>query len=286
MGVSGPRAGACGDSSLCSGGGDGRFDTRGLSSLSASSLGRFAVSAFGVSVDGPLSGPKLVARSANLRLRPFSGSPPSDSEARRVCGRLGAVSCDSSASSAASSTESSELGGCDAKTSLACVWLASWNAVMLGWSDLASCWECGPCCHLMSSTPWLICRTLTSWGGETPSTGECGWDGVRERDWVWVSSTSSSRVVSRCTRPFFAGDFTSSACYYGKWCGGEFTSGMCHGARRRRRTALVAFLGVAGSRETSRSRFLDNVCSVWRRCELKSVQDESKVGRFDKAGAG
>lgn len=44
--------------------------------------------------------------------------------------------------------------------------------------------------------------------------------------------------------------------------GGEFTSRMCHGGEARRRTALVAVLGVAGSRETSRSRFLERVCSV------------------------
>ena len=45
--------------------------------------------------------------------------------------------------------------------------------------------------------------------------------------------------------------------------GGEFTSRMCHGGEARiRRTALVAVLGVAGSRETSRSRFLESVCSV------------------------
>lgn len=224
-GVSGAETGAGGGLSFCSGGGDGRFETRGLSSLSGSSLGRFAVSVVDVIVDGPLSGPALVARSANLRLRPLSGSPPSDSEVCRVCGRLEAMSRASSASSVASSTGANELGGAsvdwDAQTTsvasmFPCVLSTSWDGAMFGCaSGPASCWDSKLCCHLMSSTPWLICRTLTSCSGETLSSGECGCDGVRERDWLWASSTSSSSVVSRCTRPFFAGDFTSNACWYG-----------------------------------------------------------------------
>lgn len=73
--------------SCCSGGGDCLFDRRGLPSPSPSSLGRLAVSADAVwteGLDGALSGPWLVPRSASLRFNPFSGSATSDSEARRV----------------------------------------------------------------------------------------------------------------------------------------------------------------------------------------------------------
>lgn len=61
---------------------------------------------------------------------------------------------------------------------------------------------------------------------------------------------------------------------------------VCHRVRQgRRRTALVAVLGVAGSRETSRSRFLDSVCSV-RIYDVvgNRVQDESRSAGLIKQG--
>ena len=107
-----------------SGGGDGLFETRGLSSLSPSSLGRFAVSTGAVVIEG-LSGPWLVPRSASLRFKPFSGSVPSDSECLRVGGRLDGTSAASSTSATASWVGGIEHGGfstfwLDSSSAIAC----------------------------------------------------------------------------------------------------------------------------------------------------------------------
>lgn len=58
-------------------------------------------------------------------------------------------------------------------------------------------------------------------------------------------------------------------------------------ARRetRGRTALVAVLGVAGSRETSRSRFLESICSVRVDCVVwNRMADESRWTGLIKHG--
>lgn len=147
-----------GDFSRCSGGGDCFLEMRGLSSLSPSSLGRLTASAE-VVVTGGLSGPWLVPRSASLRFRPFSGSVPSDSEVRRVRGKLDGTSAASSASATASWIRGIEYGGSSA------FWPNSCWAIVCS-SSLSPCdsrlkVKCsislqgsGPrCCQLISSTP-------------------------------------------------------------------------------------------------------------------------------------
>jgi len=144
--------------SRCSGGGDGLFETRGLSSLSPSSLGRFAVSAGVVVIEG-LSGPWLVPRSASLRFKPFSGSVPSHSECLRVSGRLDGTSAASSTSATASWVGGIEHGGSSAfwlnsSSAMACSSSLSSDASGLKLGRSGSLRANGPrCCQLISSTP-------------------------------------------------------------------------------------------------------------------------------------
>ena len=181
-------------------GGVGLFFARGLSS---SSLARFNVSLSSAAFTAsPFSGPRLVPRSAILRLRFLSGSPLSDpdrGDALLACELFILYSSDTlaeskSAGDAGAVGTSSEIaiGVAESKE------MASASSVLFFSAEEATAETMFLWRQFISSTPWLIWRTLTSCGGEGR---ELEGEGVRDREMPSSSSVDSSRILF-----FFFGD--------------------------------------------------------------------------------
>lgn len=159
-----------------------RFLARGLLSLT------FGRADFLPTIACDVSGPWLVARSASLRFKRFSSLPSESEDFSESC-----------------IVESPAPASCSAEPSIADgVPEAATGVVPSEPSNDATSGICAPSTtsvpssQSMSSTPWLICRTLTSCGGEGTGCGE----GVRDRE----LPAPSSSVVSNCVLFFFFGD--------------------------------------------------------------------------------